>query len=99
MQRCPNWGNKGKCKKGKRCTMAHGDHELIPKELKQQINRNNRAAEAAAKERQAALEDAMPVRQREGPDELSSDEESSSGEEGRMCPIGRHEPRRYGFGI
>ena len=57
--------------------MAHGDHELIPKALKQQINRNQREAAAAALAAQREQDDAVPVRQREGPDELSSDDDAN----------------------
>ena len=33
LQRCPQW-SQWKCKKGSRCPLAHGDHELAPKEVR-----------------------------------------------------------------
>ena len=44
LQRCQDWGNKGKCKRGNRCEFAHSDKELAPKAYKQQLKRLEQAS-------------------------------------------------------
>ena len=56
MQRCPKWAQ-WKCKKGDRCPFAHGDHELMPKEMKQQLRREQEQWQRHAEEARAARED------------------------------------------
>lgn len=87
LQRCPAWGNKGKCKQGRRCPFAHGEHELAPKEVKQQIMRAQKEAIAQQQARHQAMMqpvtaaiDDVPVRQRDARDEvyMSSDDEAGA---------------------
>ena len=70
LQRCPAFqGGKGKCKRGHRCTFAHGDAELAPKEFRQMRRREVEAAQMRRQGEMGANDDGGPVRQREIQDE------------------------------
>ena len=75
LQRCPHWGNKGKCKLGKRCRLSHGDHELAPAAVRNEIKRRQKKSLQQLKAYQEAVEDVCLVSQREGPEmSFESDE-------------------------
>ena len=64
LQRCPKFaGGKGRCKMGQRCSFAHSEAELAPKELRQMHRRQAEAAMALRQGRAADADDRQ-VRQR-----------------------------------
>ena len=65
MQRCPKWGQTGKCKKGHRCPMAHGDHELAPKDVRQRARKMQEEGQRKRQAFEEAVYGEAPVRQRE----------------------------------
>jgi hypothetical protein len=64
LQRCPKWGQHGKCKKGWHCPFAHGDHELAPKEVRTQVNKQQR-------EQQEMIKQLVSKRDDEADDEVA----------------------------
>lgn len=78
MQRCPHWAQ-WRCKKGSRCTFAHGDHELAPKEVRQKIRRQQEATQRLLRRGDGdSSGDERPIRMREGQDLISSESEAEA---------------------
>ena len=99
LQRCPKFaGGKGRCKMGHRCTFAHSEAELAPKELRQM---HRRQAEAAMAHRQglAAATDDRPVRQRELADDDPAYEEYDALLQKQLQQQKKTQPAAAGVGL